>query len=87
MEVESRFPWVANRSTYRYLLQNHNSVLGIRDVAKDAGVEAQVITEDEVLAWLEQLEKLRQGFWTAFGPLLAAFWPLFGRFGARSAGF
>ena len=50
-------------------------MLGIRDVARDAGVEARVIVEDEVDSWLEELEKLRsegicsgmRGFWAAFG--------------------
>lgn len=53
--IADMFPWVANRSEYRYLLQNHNSVLGIRDVARDASVPASVISQGEVDDWLDRL--------------------------------
>lgn len=53
--IAEMFPWVANRSEYRYLLQNHNSVLGIRDVARDASVPAAVISQELVDDWLDRL--------------------------------
>jgi len=49
--VADSFPW-RNGSEYKYLLQNHNSVLGIRDVARDAGAAVSVATEEEVEDWL-----------------------------------
>ena len=37
--------------------RNHNSVLGIRDVARDASVPAAVISQELVDDWLDRLEK------------------------------
>ena len=37
-------------------LRNHNSVLGIRDVARDASVAASVILPEEVDDWLDRRE-------------------------------
>ncbi|CAK9054485.1 Molybdenum cofactor sulfurase (MCS) (MOS) (MoCo sulfurase) (Molybdenum cofactor sulfurtransferase) [Durusdinium trenchii] len=53
--IADMFPWTANRSEYKYLLQNHNSVLGIRDVARDASVEASVVESEKVDDWLDRL--------------------------------
>jgi len=41
-------------SEFRYLRENHNSVLGIRGYAEAKGARAVMMTEDEVESWLEE---------------------------------
>eukprot|EP00727_Mastigamoeba_balamuthi_P011134 m51a1_g6643 putative molybdenum cofactor sulfurase (584) ;mRNA; f:112609-114495 len=45
--VAESFPWT-NASNFVYLRQNHNSVLGIREVAIDHGARFQAIPEEEM---------------------------------------
>jgi len=45
--VAESFPWT-NRSRFVYLRQNHNSVLGIREVALDQGASFEPIPESEM---------------------------------------
>mmetsp|Transcript_26209 Transcript_26209/g.60715 ORF Transcript_26209/g.60715 Transcript_26209/m.60715 type:complete len:541 (-) Transcript_26209:152-1774(-) len=52
--VADMFPW-ASGSEYRYLLQNHNSVLGIRDVARDMNASVTVAWHEDVDTWLDEL--------------------------------
>ena len=49
--VGEYFPWDP-QSHYRYLRENHNSVLGIREYAKAAGAAFESYTEAEVERWL-----------------------------------
>jgi len=53
--VADTLPWEAGGSKFTYLLQNHNSVLGIRDVARSRSAAAGPITPEEVDDWLEGL--------------------------------
>jgi len=52
--VADMFPW-REGSQYRYLLQNHNSVLGIRDVARDFNASVSVAWHEDVDEWLDEL--------------------------------
>jgi len=45
--VAESFPWT-NRSRFVYLRQNHNSVLGIREIALDQGASFEPIPESEM---------------------------------------
>jgi len=47
--VAESFPWT-NSSRFVYLRSNHNSVLGIREVALDQGASFSAVTEDEILS-------------------------------------
>eukprot|EP00887_Chlorella_sp_A99_P005890 scaffold1.g5890.t1 len=49
--VGESFPW-GPRSQFAHSLVNHNSVLGIRSVARAAGAATGAVAEDEVEAWL-----------------------------------
>eukprot|EP01023_Acetabularia_acetabulum_P039417 TRINITY_DN3793_c0_g1_i7.p1 TRINITY_DN3793_c0_g1~~TRINITY_DN3793_c0_g1_i7.p1 ORF type:complete len:652 (+),score=114.99 TRINITY_DN3793_c0_g1_i7:24-1958(+) len=49
--VGETFPW-AKGSIYRYLTENHNSVLGIREYALSAGANFQAVHEDWVEDWI-----------------------------------
>eukprot|EP00930_Biecheleria_cincta_P014758 TRINITY_DN12563_c0_g2_i1.p1 TRINITY_DN12563_c0_g2~~TRINITY_DN12563_c0_g2_i1.p1 ORF type:complete len:560 (-),score=62.74 TRINITY_DN12563_c0_g2_i1:127-1629(-) len=48
------FPW-KNGSDYKYLLQSHNSAIGIREVARSHSATAGPIAPGQVDAWLEML--------------------------------
>eukprot|EP00931_Biecheleriopsis_adriatica_P057958 TRINITY_DN34433_c0_g1_i1.p1 TRINITY_DN34433_c0_g1~~TRINITY_DN34433_c0_g1_i1.p1 ORF type:complete len:532 (-),score=91.92 TRINITY_DN34433_c0_g1_i1:30-1589(-) len=52
--VADTFPWSA-ASEFRYLVENHNSVLGIRDVARNNGAVAHSVLPEEVDLELDRL--------------------------------
>lgn len=49
--VGETFPW-SPASSFSYLTVNHNSVLGIRDVARQRGAAFGAVDEESVKAWL-----------------------------------
>ncbi len=49
--VGEMFPW-SHRSRFVYLRENHNSVLGQRQYAIQAGASFQAVDEDWVEDWL-----------------------------------
>lgn len=53
--VADTFPW-AEGGEFKYLVQNHNSVLGMRDVARAHGASAAAIEAVDVPAFLETLD-------------------------------
>uniref|UniRef100_A0A7S3JU12 Aminotransferase class V domain-containing protein n=1 Tax=Aureoumbra lagunensis TaxID=44058 RepID=A0A7S3JU12_9STRA len=54
--VADAFPWQKDMSEFRYLVQNHNSVLGIRDVARSHGAHASAVEAIEVDSWLHYIQ-------------------------------
>ena len=50
--VADTFPWSPG-GEFRYLVKNHNSVLGIREVARARGATARAVSKDDVEKWLE----------------------------------
>ncbi|KAJ8612885.1 hypothetical protein CTAYLR_002089 [Chrysophaeum taylorii] len=52
--VAETFPWRPG-GEFKYLVQNHNSVLGIRDVARERGARASAVEPGDVEAWLADL--------------------------------
>lgn len=53
--VGEAFPWVAGKSSFKYLRESHNSLLGIRTLAEAAGLnDIAVITESEMEEFLKQ---------------------------------
>lgn len=51
--IGETFPWNEN-STFRYLRENHNSVLGVREYVLKSGGRYEDLTEDQVEAWIQQ---------------------------------
>ncbi|KAG1671558.1 hypothetical protein FOA52_011280 [Chlamydomonas sp. UWO 241] len=49
--VGETFPWTGG-STFRYLRENHNSVLGIREYARSNGATFQAVDEAHVESWV-----------------------------------
>ena len=58
--VADAFPWSSD-SKFKYLLQNHNSVLGIREVARARGAQAKAVSAAEIEAWLESASEEDHG--------------------------
>lgn len=54
--VADTFPWDQG-GEFKYLVQNHNSVLGIRDVARAHGATASVIEPEAVDTWLDSIDQ------------------------------
>lgn len=63
--VADTFPW-APGGEFKYLVQNHNSVLGIRDVARKEGASASAIEAEDVPGFLDSLEEEGQPSLFAF---------------------
>eukprot|EP00632_Arachnochrysis_sp_CCMP2950_P016105 CAMPEP_0185700436 /NCGR_PEP_ID=MMETSP1164-20130828/7493_1 /TAXON_ID=1104430 /ORGANISM="Chrysoreinhardia sp, Strain CCMP2950" /LENGTH=673 /DNA_ID=CAMNT_0028367387 /DNA_START=61 /DNA_END=2082 /DNA_ORIENTATION=+ len=57
--VADTFPW-APTGEFRYLVQNHNSVLGIRDVARSRGAAARAVDVEDVERWLSDEKTTRR---------------------------
>jgi len=53
--VGETFPW-SKRSMFRYLRENHNSVLGVREYALQHGATFQSLDEKSVLKWVNGSE-------------------------------
>ena len=53
--VGETYPW-SSSSTFAYLRENHNSVLGMREYALDKGGHFQAMNETAVEAWIAEEE-------------------------------
>ena len=47
------FPWQSEKSWFKYLRENHTSIVGLRALAKESGADISVLTETEVETFIE----------------------------------
>lgn len=47
------FPWQSGKSWFKYLRENHTSIIGLRALAKESGADISVLTETEVETFIE----------------------------------
>jgi len=53
------FPWQSRKSWFKYLRENHTSIIGLRTLAKEGGADISVLTEAEVEIFIETGRKLK----------------------------
>jgi len=55
--IGETYPWTED-SMFRYLRENHNSVLGVREYVLQSGGQFEDLTEEQVDQWISQTEQM-----------------------------
>ncbi|CAG8511216.1 10979_t:CDS:2 [Paraglomus brasilianum] len=54
------FPWQSERSWFKYLRENHTSIIGLRALAKEGGADISVLSEAEVESFIGTHRQLKE---------------------------